>query len=289
MTRHPLPPVYTRAAADAAGMTRAQLRDDGVRVTRGAFVSRSVPLTTANATRAALAVLPEGAVASHTTAAVLLGAPLRPAWPLEFAVHPGVPRARRQRVRVHVRDLTDRDVGRCAGLPVTSGAQTWLDLAARLPGQELVAVGDALYRAGHLDAAALTERLARADGVRGVVAARECAPLLTPLAASRPESLVRYWLVSGGLPVPVPQLPVVDRRGRTVAHADLGYEEERIALEYEGRHHAERRQFRRDLERYSLMAAHGWLVLRFGEDDLGRRARVLSRVAGALESRGARW
>jgi hypothetical protein len=289
VTRHLLPPTYTRAAADLAEMTRAQLARDGVRVTRGAFVSRSVPLTTASAVRAALAVLPEGTVASHATAAVLLGAPLPASWPLEFAVRPGVYRARRQRIRVHVRDLTARDEVRGAGLPVTSGPQTWLDLAAHVPAQDLVVVGDALYRAGHLDAATLAERLDRADGVRGVVRARECAPLLTPLAASRPESLIRYWVVTAGLPVPTPQLPVVDRRGRTVAHADLGYEEWRIALEYEGRHHAERRQFRRDLDRYSLMAAHGWLVLRFGEDDLRRRDRVLSRVAGALESRGARW
>ena len=289
MTRHLLPPTYTRAAADVAEMTRTQLARDGVRVTRGVFVSRSIPLTTAHATRAALAVLPEGTVASHATAAVLLGAPPPASWPLEFAVRPGVYRARRRHVRVHVRSLTARDEVRWAGLPVTSGPQTWLDLAARLPGQQLVAVGDALYRAGHLDAATLAERLDRADGVRGVVRARECAPLLTPLAASRPESLIRYWVVTAGLPVPVPQLPVVDRRGRTVAHADLGYEDWRIALEYEGRHHAERRQFRRDLDRYSLMAAHGWLVLRFGENDLGRRDRVLSRVAGALRSRGASW
>ncbi len=289
MTRHLLPPTYTRAAADVAEMTRAQLARDGVRVSRGAFVSRSVPMTTANAVRAALDVLPEGTVASHATAAVLLGAPLPASWPLEFAVRPGVYRARRRRIRVHVRDLTARDEVRCAGLPLTSGPQTWLDLAARVPGEELVAVGDALYRAGHLDAAVLGERLGRADGVRGVVRARECAPLLTPLAASRPESLIRYWLIVSELPDPTPQVPVVDRHGRTVAHADLGYEEERIALEYEGRHHAERRQFLRDLDRYSLMAAHGWLVLRFGGEDLGRRDRVLARAAGALRSRGARW
>jgi hypothetical protein len=133
MTRHLLPPTYTRAAADVAEMTRTQLARDGVRVTRGAFVSRSIPLATAHATRAALAVLPEGTVASHATAAVLLGAPLRASWPLELAVRPGGYRARRQRIRVHVHDLTARDEVRCAGLPVTSGPQTWLDLAARLP------------------------------------------------------------------------------------------------------------------------------------------------------------
>ncbi len=38
------------------------------------------------------------------------------------------------------------------GLPVTSGAQTYLDLARCTRPDELVAVGDALYRGGHLDA-----------------------------------------------------------------------------------------------------------------------------------------
>jgi hypothetical protein len=37
------------------------------------------------------------------------------------------------------------------------------------------------------------------------------------------------------------------------------------------------------------MASRGWLVMRFGEKDLDRRLRVLTRVADALRSRGARW
>jgi very-short-patch-repair endonuclease len=82
---------------------------------------------------------------------------------------------------------------------------------------------------------------------------------------------------------------VFDRWGRIVAHADLGYPEWKVALEYEGRQHAEGRQFGRDLERYSLMAAGGWLLLRFGAPHLLRRTAVIERVAGALRSRGARW
>ena len=280
---------YTREAAFAAGLTRAQLRDDGVRVSRGAYVSRAVPLTIHNVALAALAVLPEQAVLSHRTAAVLLGAPVPVGWPLEITVRPGDYRPRRRRVRVHVRDLGPADVIGHRGLPLASGPQTFLDLAASLAADELVAVGDALYRAGHLDAATLTERLSRADGVRGVRRARACAPHLSPLAMSRPESLLRYWLIDSELPDPEPQLPVFDRRGREVAHADLGYRRWKVAVEYEGRHHAEHRQFSRDLTRYSLMAADGWLTLRFGAADLGRRCTVIDRVAGALRSRGARW
>ena len=289
MDRREIGATYTRAAALAAGMTRTQLRDDGVRVSRGAYVSRAVPLTMRHAALAALEVLPRHAVLSHRTAAALLGAPVPVSWPLEVIVRPGDYRPRRRNVRVHVRDLEPADVIRHRGLPLTGGAQTFLDLAASLAADELVAVGDSLYRSAHLDAAAVTERLSRADGVRGVLRARACAPLLSPLAMSRPESLVRYWLIDSELPDPEPQIPVLDRCGRAVAHADLGYRRWKIAIEYEGRQHAEQRQFSRDLARYSLMAADGWLTLRFGAADLGRRTTVIDRVAGALRSRGARW
>ena len=281
--------VYTRDQAFQAGMTRAQLRDDGVRVTRGAYVSRAVPLTLETACRAAHAVLPPTATFSHQTAAALLGAPVVRAWPLHVTVPSGTPRPQRMRVRAHLRDLEAEDVVEQCGLTLTSGAQTWLDLASVLPPGELVAVGDALYRAGHLDAARLGDRLRRAGGIRGVVLARDLAPLLTPLAASRPESLVRHALVSAGLPMPEVQIAVLDRWGKDVAHADLGWARWKVALEYEGRQHAERDQFGRDIDRYSLMAADGWLVLRFAARHLARLDTVVQRAAGALRSRGARW
>ena len=289
MERRELRTTYTRAEALAAGMTRAHLRDDGRRVTRGAYVSQARTLTVHAACTAAIAVLPEGAVVSHLTAAALLGAPVAHRWPLWFSVPPGTYRPRRDRLRIQVRTLGASDVVEHRGLPVTSGAQTWLDLAAALAPRELVAVGDALWRAEHVDAARLAERLTRADGVRGVVRARQWAPLLTPKAASRPESLLRVALLEGDVPDPEPQVPIHDRWGREVVHADLGYREWRVALEYEGRQHAERDQFRTDLERYTLTAADGWLLLRFGDRHLDRPWIVVDRTARALRSRGARW
>ena len=171
---------------------------------------------------------------------------------------------------------------------MTSGAQTFLDLAAVLPAGELVAVGDALVRGRHLDEARLTERLGRADRVRGVVRARECGPLLSGLSQSRPESLMRYWLVRSDLPDPEPQVPVLDRRGRVIAHGDLGYSRWKILLEYEGRQHADLEQFGRDVDRYSLMAADGWLVLRFARQHLVGPWTVVDRTRTALLGRGWR-
>jgi hypothetical protein len=289
VTKHLLPPVYTLAAAEVAELTRTERTADGLRVFRGVYVSRSVELTHDLTVRAALEVVPDGALASHRTAAALLGAPIGVTGPLDLTVRPGVYRARRPGLRIHVRSLTPADRILFDGLPMTSGAQTWLDLAAVLPNDELVAVGDALWRLGHLDAAILAERLTRAGGARGIVRARACAPLLTPLAASRPESLVRYWITAAGLPAPRPQVPIHDRWGREVAHADLGYEHWKVALEYEGRQHAEATQFGRDVDRYSLMGADAWLVLRFADRHLARPGVVVDRTRRALLSRGATW
>jgi hypothetical protein len=151
-----------------------------------------------------------------------------------------------------------------------------------------VAVGDALTRAHHLPPDALACRLERAVRVRGVVRARECARLLDPRSMSRPESLVRYWLVASELPDPQAQVPVRDRWGQVVAHGDLGYEEWKVLLEYEGRQHAEPEQFGKDVERYSLMAADGWLVLRFAARHAESPSVVVDRTGRALTSRGWR-
>lgn len=181
--------------------------------------------------------------------------------------------------------MEPQDVVEHRGLRLTSGAQTFLDMAPSLWPEDLVAVGDALLRAGRMSAAALTERLVRADRVRGVVRARACAPLLSAKAMSRPESLIRYWVLTSDLPAPELQIPIRDRAGVVRAHADLGFEEWKLALEYEGRQHAEADQFGRDIDRYSLMAADGWVALRFAKRQLNRSV-VLDRTRRTLISRG---
>ena len=71
-------------------------------------------------------------------------------------------------------------------------------------------------------------------------------------------------------------------------HADLGYPGWKVALEYDGRQHADPGQFGRDIDRYSLMAADGWLVLRFAARHLGGPVVVVERTRRALISRGWR-
>jgi hypothetical protein len=187
MTVEGLRPSYTVHAARAAGLTRAQLRDDGVRISRGAYVSRSVPLTLAAAAHALVPLLPPDAVVSHSTAAALFGAPVPHEWPLHVTVPPGTHRPRRRRLQAHVSAIGPDEVITRNGLPLTSGPRTWLDLATVLPEDELVAVGDALHRAGHLDAGSLGELLTRSSP-RGIVRARRCAPALDPRRLPGPRA-----------------------------------------------------------------------------------------------------
>ena len=284
-----LPPTYTAASARAAGLTRARLR--GPRFVRLAhdFVARLDDAIDQRERLALLAgLLPPDAAYSHGTAAGLLGAHVDLPVRAHVAMTPRRVLPQRAEFVVHARRLTVEDVVVHQGLRTTSGPQMWLDLAERLPPHELVAVGDALMRGDHLPLDALTRRLERASRIRGVVRAREYAPLLTPRSMSRPESLVRYWLVTSDLPDPQPQVAIRDRWGRVVAHGDLGYEEWKVLLEYEGRQHAEAEQFGRDITRYSLMAADGWLVLRFAARHVESPTIVVDRTRRALTSRGWR-
>jgi hypothetical protein len=257
-----------------------------VEIARGLYVSRAADLSLRDRCLAWARVLPADAAFGLHTAVALYGAGSLRDDAVHVVLRPRRVLPQHSGVTVHARSLADGDVVEHAGLRLTSGAQTFLDMAPHLMAPDLLALGDALMRRGVLQGASLAARLARADRVRGVIRARECAPHLTPHAGSHPESRMRYWLVASALPDPEVQVAIHDRWGREVAHADLGYSRWKVALEYEGRQHAEVEQFGRDVDRYSLFAASGWLVLRFVHRHLGGPATIVDRTRRALMSRG---
>jgi hypothetical protein len=284
-----LPPTFSAASARAAGLSRGKLRGPGyLRLAHDLTARLDDAIDERERLLLLATVLPDDAAFSHATAASCFGAPIDPPDPAHVALTPRRVLPQRSELVVHRRLLLPEDVVVHRDLRLTSGAQTFLDLAAELAPHELVAIGDALMRRGHLSAESLAHRLARAHRVRGVVRARECAPMLSPLAMSRPESLMRYWLLMSDLPDPQPQVEIRNGWGDVVAHGDLGYEEWRVLLEYEGRQHADRDQFGRDIDRYSLMGADGWLVLRFAARHVEGPRVLVDRTGRALISRGWR-
>ncbi len=168
-----------------------------------------------------------------------------------------------------------------AGMAVTTSARTALDLARHLRRDVAVAHLDALARATGVTAADAMQLAGRYRGARGVRRARLSLTLMDSGAQSPRES----WLIliDGGLPVPTTQVRVSD--GATEVFLDLGYEEFRVGLDYEGGHHSrERRQYVRDIGRSEFIASQGWTDIKVVAEH--SRSFILHRVRNALTQRG---
>jgi very-short-patch-repair endonuclease len=72
-----------------------------------------------------------------------------------------------------------------------------------------------------------------------------------------------------------------------VAFLDMGWEEFKVAVEYDGDHHRkDRRQYVKDIARIRMLEEMGWIIIRVIAED--RPAEWLARVEAALISRGCR-
>jgi hypothetical protein len=258
------------------------------RVTHGWYADAGEVLDLARRCRAFLAALPDDAVVSDSTAALLHGLPLPGPWceaqSLHVTIPPRTSPPQRKSLVVHRRALPAHGVCTSEGLRMTTAAQTFLDLSISLTSEDLAAVGDAILFKRLADHATLADAVAEQRRRRGLRVARSVLPRLDGRAQSRPETILRLRMAAAGIALE-PQCPVVDQSGVTVGHSDLGGREARVAVEYEGRQHAGGEQFDYDIERYSRFAAAGWLVIRCGRRDLVDSSAVIWHVQQAIASR----
>jgi hypothetical protein len=228
---------------------------------------------------ALLRASPDGTVVAGVAAARLHGLwlPNLDDRPIEMILRRDVdvPRrhagSRRRELRGRRRTLHPDEIVIVAGMPVTSEARTWLDLAETLSMPDLIAAGDSALRG----AAVLTDLkavLGRAFHRRGVVRARAAVELLDVRSRSRPESHLRYALVGSGLPAPEVNMAIFTGAGEWLAEPDLHYVEARLALEYNGAEHAEPGRMRRDLTRdVDIQHRGGWRIVTFGPAEVFAR------------------
>lgn len=178
------------------------------------------------------------------------------------------------------------EVTRVCGLPVTTLARTAFDLARQPPLGEAVARVDALMRATPFLREDVLLLAKRYRGARGLRRLRSALPLVDPGAASPKETWLRLLLIDAGLPVPATQIPV-QQNWRLVARLDMGWEEYKVAAEYDGDHHrTNRKQYARDQSRLRRLDDLGWTVIRVIADD--KPDDVVGRVRSALIRRGCR-
>jgi len=174
------------------------------------------------------------------------------------------------------------------GLPVTTAAETWAQLAATTKEDDLVAIGDHLLTHGLADRDDLAEACARLRR-RGAADLAPALASIRPGAESPRESQVRLILVRAGLPEPELNWTLCDANGGFVARLDMAYPDHRVAVEYDGRQHADVAQFRRDADRWPAIASQGWNLVRVVDHHLrDPDRRIVGPTVRALRARGWR-
>lgn len=169
------------------------------------------------------------------------------------------------------------------GLTVATPARTARDLARHLPPTVAVAHLDALARATGITKQDAVQLLDRYPGARGNKRARTAIDHMDAGAESPKESWLRLVLIKAGLPRPITQIRVSD--GRLVAYLDMGWQEPKVALEYDGDHHRkDRRQYVKDIRRLEMVEQLGWQVITVVNED--RPDDIVERARGALVRRG---
>lgn len=183
------------------------------------------------------------------------------------------------------RDRIDQDeIDLVVGVPVTSPVRTVLDFGCWYPTMTAVAGIDALARAVEIKAADVELLAHRYVGRRGIRRARQAVDLFDPGAQSPKESWLRVVLIQAGLPKPQTQIPVLNEFGSAVAYLDMGWEDVKVAVEYDGeQHRSDRRQYTWDVRRLEMLERLGWIIIRVLAGD--RPAEIVGRVRSALARR----
>ena len=171
-----------------------------------------------------------------------------------------VPKRYRELVVLHRGDLAPDDI--CG--PATSRELTLTQCLRLLPYDEALVIADAALRAG--EQATLRRAAALVRG-RGATNAALVARHASELSANAFESTMRA--ICNGVPGLQVEPQVVISSSWCWARPDLVDRMRRVVIECDSYEwHGGRDAFRKDVRRYTLLAADGWLVLRFTWEDV---------------------
>jgi REase_MTES_1575 len=271
----------------AAGIvTPHRLRTDFEAVHRNVYISRGQKLTPV--TRAVAAWLWSGRTA--TVAGLSAAALHRTAW-IDDWLPAELNRNSRDKARgiiLHSDTLDDDETCARDGIRLTTPARTAFDLGRR-KGLTTAAIRlDALMHATGLKVADVELLAERHRGARGLVQLRQVLLMSDGGTESPYETKTRLVLVGGGLPRPQTQIEVLNEWGAVLARIDMGWEEWKVGVEFDGAQHwTDPSQRTRDIDRLAELEARGWTIIRVSADLLRHRPHVVvERVRGALLAAG---
>ena len=176
-------------------------------------------------------------------------------------------------------------------MSVTNPARTAFDLGRRTDRTEALVRCDMLAHATGLTALDVMPLLDRYRGAPGSVQLREVLDLMDDGAESPPETRTRLALIDAGLRRPQTQIRVRDATSYLVARIDMGYEEFKVGIEYDGVWHwTDPKRRSADVERRVALAELGWTVIHVTSDLLdNRRWLLVQRTVDALRNAGCPW
>lgn len=263
-------------------------------------------------------VMPAECAFSHGTAADLLSIPVprriqqRPE--LDVMRPTGSPPLERQGVRAHS-GLEHRTVIEHDGLPLTSPADTWCDLAAPWLGltvDELIIAGDAVCEliavtkfqdeqhprlhpgdeGWEQDSALrgilrMMETLKKRRRHKGKARLLEAFPHLRPRVWSPMETRLRLILLRAGLPEPLLNAEVhFAHGGGRIMTGDLVWREQRVIGEFHGLDHRSLKTRAADSSKRGLAEADGWRVVEVFKHQIfedRHRSELIRRFAAHLD------
>ncbi len=268
-----LPPgaPFTSRAAQAAGLRRpelAALTQAGLlrNPIRGVYLPAHVPDDTRSRLACVKLVTPSDAVLVDRHAGWAQGANmlLLPnehlnALPITMYLPAGRGRLRNVLTDSGERSFSKEDLMVVDGVRMTTPLRTALDLGRqRWPEPALTAL-DALHRLGRFSVDELVAEMARFAGMRWVSTLRLVAPHTDGRSQSGGETVVRWRWSNLSVPPPEPQVEV--DLGHRTAFVDVGNEDLKFGVEFQGREwHTGEENEESDEERIELLRDAGWII-----------------------------
>lgn len=244
--------------------------------------------------RAVLRTARSAVALSHTTALIVMGAPL---WDLPLDdVHvtriDGRAGRREAGVAQHRGRVLPGDVLMIRGIPVTSPIRTALDITRLYDVEHSLVPMDWLLHTRAVDKVGLRTRAADMNFSPGTLTTELTIRLSDGALESPGESRTGYMIWRGGLPRPKPQVDIHDEWGVVVARVDFAWPEHGVFLEFDGKNKYE--NFRkegesvldavlREKKREELICRlTGWRCIRITWADLHHPEKTIAHIRAVL-------
>ncbi len=166
------------------------------------------------------------------------------------------------------------------GLKVATVQRALFDVMRREPALRLAVVAMDMTAAARLISVQLMSfYILNRFAWTGVPRVRRALALASDESRSPMETLLRLvWILDAGLPAPLCNVPVFDRRGRLLGYPDLLDVEAGMVGEYDGAHHRDGEQHRHDVTREAAFRDHGLEYLAVVGGEISDRRSVVRRI-----------